>query len=196
MNRPGPRVDVEGVLRHSAAGMVSPWVGVSGRGVGEGAGPQDSGKRKRAPARGNYRKDWWARQGTATQPGLPSAQRPSLKSSADPPPSASTLRRGRGALLLFPACGTTGSWGSLRPEVVAACSLTVSRMGSQLCTRDGAGLPASRTGKADGSAPHVVTLQGHRPLGQCWPGQGAPAACGSRRAESAHGQGPQGEPQD
>lgn len=48
---------------------------------------------------------------------------------------------------------------------MAACSLTVPRMGSQLCARDGAGLPQSGTGKADGRAPHVVTLWGTGPLG-------------------------------
>lgn len=164
--------------------------------VGEGAGTQDSGKKKGAPAREKYRKDWWARQGIPTQPGLPSAQKPSLKSSADPQPTASTLCRGRSALLLVLGRRTTGSWGSLRLEVVAACSLTVARMGSQLYAREGARLPASRTGKADGWAPHVVTHQGLRPSGHCWPGQGAPAACSSRRAESAHGQGPRGKPQD
>lgn len=48
---------------------------------------------------------------------------------------------------------------------MAACSLTIARMGSQLYARDGAGLLESGTGKADGRAPHVVTLWGTGPLG-------------------------------
>lgn len=172
------------VLRHSTAGMVSLWVECFWHGGGQGCWYPGFWQRKRAPARENYRKDWWARQnhGPFRAPQCPAAD---LKSSAGPPPTASALCRGRGALSV-PGCGTTGSWGSLRPEVAAACSLTIARMGSTALHQRWSRAPYLPHRKAD-VGPSRECPPGAQALGAVLARRGKLLPCGSREgAESMH----------